>query len=152
VADLGASRHIRDPRILPKHWMMVAASGVVYEDGKLLVVRDLQGFWAGVGGWIDAGESPEQAIIREMREELAVEAEVVRHFRPFIAWHVAEHEHPISFLLFSHRLKLASTDFTPDPNEVSEVAWVTPADLTTLDMLPHVRTLFEDRLEEWLAP
>jgi 8-oxo-dGTP pyrophosphatase MutT (NUDIX family) len=151
VPDLEASRRVRDPKILPKHWMMVAASGVVYEDGKLLVVRDLQGFWAGVGGWIDPGESPEQAIIREMREELGVEATVTRHFRPFIAWHVAEHEHPISFLLFSHRLKLASTDFTIDPGEVTDVAWVTPEELTNLDMLPHVRTLFEDRLEEWLA-
>ena len=151
MADLEASRRIRDPKILPKHWMMVAASGVVYENGKLLVVRDLQGFWAGVGGWIDAGESPEEAIMREMREELGVEATVTRHFRPFIAWHVAEHDHPISFLLFPHRLKLASTDFTPDPGEVSDVAWVTPAEHAKLDMLPHARTLFEDRMEEWLA-
>jgi 8-oxo-dGTP pyrophosphatase MutT (NUDIX family) len=132
--------------------MMMAASGIVYEDGKLLCIRDLQGFWAGIGGWIDAGESPEQAIVREMREELGVESEVVRHFRPFIAWHVAQHEHPISFLLFPHRLKLASTDFTVDAGEVTDVAWVTPEELAKLDMLPHVRSLFEDRLEEWLTP
>ncbi len=130
----------------------MAASGIVYEDGKLLCLRDLQGFWAGIGGWIDAGESPEQAIVREMREELGVESEVVRHFRPFIAWHVAEHEHPISFLLFPHRLKLASTDFTVDAGEVTDVAWITPEELAKLDMLPHVRSLFEDRLEEWLTP
>jgi len=50
VPDIEASRRMRDPKVLPKHWMMMAASGVVYEDGKLLVVRDPHGFWAGVGG------------------------------------------------------------------------------------------------------
>ena len=131
--------------------MMVAASGVVYEDGKLLVVRDLQGFWAGVGGWIDAGESPEDAIVREVREELGVESEVVRHFRPFIAWNVVPDAPAISFLLFPHAVRLLSTEFRPDPAEVTDVAWVTPAELTNLDMLPHVRSLFRDRLDEWLA-
>ena len=87
-----------------------------------------------------------------MREELGVEATVTRHFRPFIAWNVAEHEHPISFLLFPHAVRLLSTEFRPDPAEVTDVAWVTPAELTNLDMLPHVRSLFEDRLEEWIAP
>jgi 8-oxo-dGTP diphosphatase len=143
---------MRDPKILPKHWMMIAACGIVYEGGKLLVLRDVHGFWSGVSGWIEPGESPGQTIIREAREELGVEATVTRHFRPFIDWHVAEHGDPISFLLFPHRLKLASTDFTLDPAEVSEVAWVTPSELPNLDMLAHPRTLFEDRLEEWLAP
>lgn len=151
MADLEASRRIRDPRILPKHWMMVAASSVVFEDGKLLLVRDNQGFWAGVGGWVDPGESPEQAVVREMREELGVESEVIAHLRPFIAWHVAEHEHPISFLLFPHRLRLTSRDFTLLTDELTDVGWFEPGEIAALDMLPHVRSLLDERMDEWLA-
>ena len=151
MADLEAARIARDPRILPKHWMMIASSGVVIEDGKLLMVRDRQGFWAGVGGWIDAGETPDEAIVREMREELGVDATVTRYYRPVIAWNVAELEAPVSFLLFPHRLALSSADFDPDPSEVTDVAWIAPDLLGHLDMLPHTRRTYDERLPEWLA-
>jgi len=130
---------------------MMAASAVVIEDGKLLLVRDLQGFWAGVGGFIEPSEAPEQAIVREVREELGVGAEVVRHLRPFIAWHVAQLEDPVSFLLFPHRVKLASRELRPDPAEVTDIAWAAPGKLNEYQMLPYIKSLFEARLEEWLA-
>lgn len=151
MADLEAARVARDPRILPKHWMMIASSSVVFESGKLLLVRDRQGFWAGVGGWIDIGETPEEAIVREMREELGVASVVTRNYRPVIAWHVADLEDPVSFLLFPHRLSLSSAEFTADPAEVTDVVWVEPARLAELDMLPHTRRTYEERLAEWLA-
>ncbi|MEO8457917.1 MAG: NUDIX hydrolase [Chloroflexota bacterium] len=153
MPDIEASRRMRDPKVLPRHWMMMAASGVVYDDGKLLVVRDPHGFWAGVGGWIDPGESPEAAIVREVREELGVGCDVIRPLRPFIAWNVVPEETPaVSFLLFPHRIRLHSTDFTVDQLELTDVTWVTPTALFDLDMLPHVRSLFVDRLEEWTTP
>ena len=149
-ADLAAAE-ARDPRILPKHWVMLAASAVIIENGKLLLVRDLQGFWAGVGGWIDPAETPEEAVVREVREELGVGAEVIRHLRPFIAWHVAQLDDPVSFLLFPHRVKLASREFKPDPGEVTDIAWAEPGRLDEYPMLPYVRGLYNDRLTEWLA-
>jgi len=151
LADLEAAGRARNAAILPKHWVMIAASAVVVEDGKLLLVRDAQGFWAGVGGFVEAGESPEQAIVREVREELGVDSDVVRHLRPFIALHVAQLENPVSFLLFPHRLNLASLDLTPDPAEVTAVEWVVPARLGDYEMLPHVASLFQERMGEWLA-
>ncbi len=89
--------------------------------------------------------------MREAREELGVEAEVVRHLRPFVAWHVAELEAPVSFVLFPHRLRLASLELRPDPEEVTAVEWAAPDALGSYEMLPHVRSLYEERLEEWIG-
>jgi 8-oxo-dGTP diphosphatase len=150
LADLEAASRVRDPKILPKHWVMMAASGVVVEDGKLLLLRDLQGFWSGVGGFVESGESPEEAIVREVQEELGVGATVIRHLRPLIVWNVAQLEAPVSFLLFPHRLKLESHDLSPDPMEVTDVAWTAPDRLGDFEMLPHIRVMFEDRLAEWM--
>ena len=130
---------------------MIAVSAVIVQEGKLLLVRDPQGFWAGVGGWIDEGETPEEAILREVREELGVGAEILARLRPFIAWNVAQLQAPVSFLLFPHRLRLASDELKLDPLEVTAVEWVAPEQLGDYEMLPHVRDLYQARLAEWVA-
>jgi 8-oxo-dGTP diphosphatase len=130
---------------------MMAASAVIVENAKVLLARDLQGFWSGIGGFVESGETPEEAIVRELKEELGVGGTVTKHYRPFIAWNVRQLEAPVSFLLFPHRLKLASFNLNPDPAEISDVAWVSPEEFAGYEMLPHIRSIFDQRLEEWLA-
>jgi 8-oxo-dGTP pyrophosphatase MutT (NUDIX family) len=132
---------------------MMAASAVISDDGgRLLLVRDPHGFWSGVGGFVEAGETPEQTIVREVKEELGVESEVVRHFRPLFAWNVAQPDStPVSFVLFPHRVRLASLDFRPQPEEVTDLAWVLPEEFRGFDMLPHIRSTFDRCLPEWLG-
>ena len=49
------------------------AGGIIIQNKRLLVVRNKgEGFFIAPGGTIEAGETPEQAIIRELREELAI--------------------------------------------------------------------------------
>lgn len=60
-----------------KKWVEVAIA-VIVMDGQLLIAQrpmgvHLGGLWEFPGGKIDAGETPEAALIREAREELGVE-------------------------------------------------------------------------------
>jgi 8-oxo-dGTP pyrophosphatase MutT (NUDIX family) len=151
LADLEAALEARHPKRLPQHNVMMAVAGVVIDDDKLLLVRDMQGFWAGVGGWIDPGESPEQAIVREFQEELGVDSEVVRTLRPFIAWNVPRSETPLHFVLFFFEMRLASRDFNLQEHEVTDSRWVSRDELAELDMLPHARATIEERVAEWLG-
>lgn len=150
-ADLEGALEARHPDNFHKHPIMLAVTGVAVRDGKVLLVRDTHGFWAGVGGWIERGEDPEAALIREVREELGVEAEVTRAFRPHLVWDVERATEPTSFLLLVYGLRLKSDDFTLLAEELTDAKWAAPEEWDTLEMLPYVREVFNDRLPEWLA-
>jgi 8-oxo-dGTP diphosphatase len=62
------------------HWIPVVA-GFLKKDGKILVGQrpennSLPGQWEFPGGKIEPGETPEQALTRELQEELGIDAEV----------------------------------------------------------------------------
>jgi len=48
----------------------VDVRGVVFRDGTLLFVKEPEdGFWSLPGGWADVGDSPSEAVVREVFEE-----------------------------------------------------------------------------------
>lgn len=151
MADLERALEARHPDNFRKYPMMIACAAAIVEDGKLLLTCDPMGFWSGVGGWVEAGERPEEAILREVREELGVESEVTEVLHPFIAWQAERATDGSGFLLFLYRVRLHSYDFTLQESEVKEVRWTAPADWADLPMMPYVRETLEERAGEWLS-
>lgn len=55
-----------------------SAGGIVLKDGKVLLTKHSQNkHWSFPKGLIDPGQTPEEAAVREVREEGGVEAEIV---------------------------------------------------------------------------
>ena len=76
----------------------VDVRGVVFREGRILLVREREdGLWTLPGGWADAGESPREAVEKEIHEESGYEARAVkllavherdRHGPPPLPWAV----------------------------------------------------------------
>lgn len=67
-------------RLKKNHWIPVVA-GFMRKEGKILVGQrpenhSLAGQWEFPGGKIEIGETPEQALARELSEELGIQAEI----------------------------------------------------------------------------
>ena len=74
-ADLVKLFQAEDGYATPK----VDVRGVVIRDAKVLLVRERSdGLWTLPGGWSDVGDSPSEAVEREIREESGYEAKAVK--------------------------------------------------------------------------
>ena len=64
----------------PRSLLVVVACALLDADGRILLSerpagKSLAGLWEFPGGKLDEGETPEAALIRELREELGIETQ-----------------------------------------------------------------------------
>jgi 8-oxo-dGTP diphosphatase len=107
--------------------MIVVAAAVVIVDGRVLLTRrtegqHLAGLWEFPGGKLEAGESPEQTVVRECREECGIEVSVE------CILDVTHHRYPEKeVLLLFYRCALVSGQVRH--LAVADHAWVAPGAL-----------------------
>ena len=106
---------------------------VVERAGRILITRrregtHLAGLWEFPGGKCEPGESLEEALRRELREELGVSVEVGDAVET-IDWDYPEKRVRLAFF----RCALQGE---PRPLEGQEMAWVSPADLGRYEFPP----------------
>lgn len=118
------------PGVRPKIEVVAA---FIEREGRVLLDRrrpggELGGLWEFPGGKLEPGESPVEALRRELREELGVEAAQVR--APALA--TVEHAYPAFDLVLS--LYAVELGGTPRAVDVAELAWHPKAALPELPM------------------
>ncbi len=106
--------------------LLVAAAALLDADGRVLLARrpegkPMAGLWEFPGGKMDAGETPEAALVRELREELAIDIAESCLAPLTFASHAYEDFHLV-MVLFACRVWKG----TPTPSEGQELAWVRP--------------------------
>lgn len=116
--------------------LLVSAVALVDADDRVLLARrpegkPLAGLWEFPGGKIATGETPETALIRELKEELGIETEE-SCLAPFaFASHSYENRH-LLMPLFVCRVWQGQ----PEPREGQKLAWVRPSRMAGYPMPP----------------
>ena len=108
-------------------------AAIIIKDGQVFATQrgygEWQGWWEFPGGKIEPGESPEAALVREIREELNAEI-AVGNLLQTIDW-----DYP-TFHLTMHCYLCTLTSDDLHLNEHTASAWLTKETLATVKWLP----------------
>jgi 8-oxo-dGTP diphosphatase len=124
-----------------KPLLLVAACALVDADGRVLLARrpegkKMAGLWEFPGGKLNPGETPEAALIRELKEELDIDV-AAACLAPFaFASHDYEGFHLLMPLFVCRRWR-----GTPTPRENQTLAWVRASKLNQYEMPPADKPL-----------
>ena len=116
--------------------VLVAAMALVDTDGRVLLAtrpegKAMAGLWEFPGGKLLAGETPEAALIRELKEELGLDI-TESCLAPFT---FASHRYE-DFHLLMPLYVCRVWDGTPVALEGQELKWLRPGEMTNLAMPP----------------
>jgi 8-oxo-dGTP diphosphatase len=113
---------------------LLVSAGIIYRDERVLVGQRRKGDrhslkWEFPGGKVEHGESPQQALVRELWEEL--------HIRATIGGELARYQHTYSSASRVHLIFFAVPEFSgePDGRVFEQISWIVLRDLPALDFL-----------------
>jgi 8-oxo-dGTP diphosphatase len=132
----------------PLPLMLVVAVALVDPDGRMLIAqrpegKSMAGLWEFPGGKVEPGELPEDALIRELSEELGITVKAAC-LAPFtFASHTYDAFHLLMPLYICRRWEGA-----PSPRHHAALKWVRPKDMGSypmpaadLPLIPMLRDL-----------
>ena len=130
-----------NPQMNPLPIRMVVAAALIDRDGRVLLAerpagKHLAGTWEFPGGKVEAGETPEAALIRELHEELGIDTEASCLAPATFASHTYEDFHLVLMLYVCRKWR-----GTPHGHDGQRLRWERINDLFSIDMPPADRPL-----------
>lgn len=121
-------------------------AGIIWQEGRILAARRpegkmLGGFWEFPGGKIEKGESREEALVRELREELGIVAQTVSY------WKSLKHVYPQG-PVHLHFLHVTEFGNEPEAREGQVLRWTYPKEALDMNFLPPDRPILLELLDK----
>ncbi|MBP9711849.1 MAG: NUDIX domain-containing protein [Candidatus Pacebacteria bacterium] len=136
---------------------------IVHKNKVLLRMHDKFKYWLSIGGHIELNEDPNQAAIREIKEEVGLDVKIIGYAKPvqpndygyrelippkFMGRHrVNENHEHIMFVYFA----TSDTDqisASVSAHEQAETKWFTMEDLENTELVPNVKYYAIEALKE----
>jgi 8-oxo-dGTP pyrophosphatase MutT (NUDIX family) len=148
---------------LPTHFVI---NFVLISNSKVLLERQENGNWKLPGGHIEKNETPIEAVKREAKEELGIEAEILSEE---LLFNEGEKAHSLAapFSMFCHQVDndsaldvphrniglvyIVTTKDEPKPHENQELGWFSKEDLATEEISSPIKKLSQKALEIFQA-
>ncbi|BAY23331.1 NUDIX hydrolase [Calothrix sp. NIES-2100] len=114
----------------------VDVRAAVFNSDKILLVKEkVDGSWTLPGGWVDIGESPSNAIVREVYEESGYETRVVKLLAVYDRNHSRHGHPPLEFHIYKLFFQCELIGGSPKTSiETEEVAFFGEQEIPNLSL------------------
>lgn len=118
-----------------------AVSGIILNGDQVLLVKRAKfpgkGFWSLPGGRVEFGETLEQALIRELKEELGIRAQIQELIGVYDAIGAGYH-----FVIACYLVRMEGN---PVPgSDILEIGWFHPDQLSSIQITPTALRALKD--------
>lgn len=121
--------------------MVEVAAALIWDNDKFMIcqrpaTKSCALLWKFVGGKVEPGETKEQALIRECREELNITLSVGDVFTEVV------HEYPditVHLTLFNAEI----SEGVPELLEHNDLKWITPSEIANYNFCPADKAILE---------
>jgi len=146
------------PVIIPKKPAMpiqqkILVTAIIIKDGKVLMQRRTdklkthEGKWTTPGGFVEVNERPEYAIVREVKEELDVDIEVVAVIPAINSFPNHKDKYHMVYLAYECEIISGTPRNIDDEDDISEIGWFSVEEMssenTIRGTLPPIQKLLE---------
>lgn len=148
---MGIAAHIARLRAVVGHELLLLPSVSVLPidaEGRVLLVRHAGhgDEWGTLGGAVEVGESPATAAVREAREEIGADIQLVR-LLDVLGGPDYEVVYPngdrVAYVTAVYEARIMSGSPAPGDGELSEVAWFAPQEVPGLRLSGFARALLQ---------
>lgn len=119
--------------------LILDESGRIYMQRRHDPESPAHDFWEFPGGGIEFGETPEQALVREVKEESGYEVQVIR-LLPKIYSNVWSE---VEVLLVAYECRITGGEFKTQETEVSEARFFSPEEINFEKSLPYTKEIID---------
>ncbi|GIH93348.1 NUDIX domain-containing protein [Planobispora siamensis] len=136
--------------------ILPSVSACVFDDdGRLLMARHEDGRWAPPGGLIEPDEAPAAALVREVREEVALEVEI-RGLIGVYGGPEFRTRYPngdlASYVITAYGCAVVSGEVVPDQEEISEARFMAEHEIGGLRLTDWAPVVLPEVFAWWRAP
>ena len=124
---------------------------ITNEKGEVLLAKrnqpnnpQIHGKWEFPGGGIEFGEEPEQALLREIKEETGLEVVTVKLLPKIYTnvWHKGESDED-QVIIISYECTVLAGALGSDDEEIGELKYFKPSEVDYQNSLPKVKEIIE---------
>jgi len=120
--------------------MVVVTAGIIERDGQILIAQRKKGSrleykWELPGGKLEEGETPEECLVRELREEFGVETRVKSFFGE------SKYTYTISIEMQAYKVEYLGGEFRLNSHE--QIRWIHSSELSQFDFAEADKPLIE---------
>ena len=125
---------------------IVASGPVIIENGKLLVNKDDKDeFYKLPGGTVEKGDDLMGACLRESKEEINADVEIVRPLNPMIIYKNPQTKEEMTIVLIHYEAKLKRKEDLKPIEPIKEVRWLDISEIKkgNYPVAPNIKFLID---------